>query len=104
VPEEPAIELACDIEDPPLSDVCVPRQFTRAAGTVEAGHPAELIEAARHGEEVVIETEGKTAVKLVLLKSERPQWELGVYSGKIRLREDFNEPLPEDFLIGGVQP
>lgn len=65
------------------------------------GHLAELIEAARHGEEVVIETEGNTSIKLVLVKSERQQRELGVYSGKIRLRDDFNEPLPEDFLIGG---
>ena len=68
------------------------------------GHLAELIEAARHGEEVVIETEGKTSVMLVLVKPPGQQRELGVYRGKIRMREDFNEPLSEDLLIGGGDP
>jgi prevent-host-death family protein len=65
------------------------------------GHLAELIEAAEHGDEIVIEAEGKPAVKLVLVKPAPQRRQLGVYRGKIRMSEDFDAPLPEDFLIGG---
>lgn len=65
------------------------------------GHLAELIEAAEHGEEVVIEAEGKPVVKLVLVKPVSQRRQLGVYRGRISMREDFDAPLPEDFLIGG---
>jgi prevent-host-death family protein len=62
---------------------------------------AELVQAARHGEEVVIESEGQPPVQLVLVKPVRKKRELGIYRGKIRMREDFDEPLPEDFLLDG---
>jgi prevent-host-death family protein len=65
------------------------------------GHLAELIDAAGRGDEIVIEAEGKPAVKLVLVKPVRGKRELGVYRGKIRMRDDFNEPLPDDFLVSG---
>jgi prevent-host-death family protein len=75
---------------------------TKHVSLAEAdGHLAELIDAASRGDEIVIETEGKPAVKLVLVKPMRTQRELGVYRGKIRMRDDFNEPLPDDFLVGG---
>jgi prevent-host-death family protein len=64
-------------------------------------HLAELIDAAGRGDEIVIEAEGKPAVKLVLVKPARYNRELGVYRSKIRMRDDFNEPLTDDFLVSG---
>jgi len=65
------------------------------------GHLAELIDAAGRGDEIVIEAEGRPSVKLVLVKPLRRPRELGVYRGQIRMRDDFNAPLPEDFLVSG---
>lgn len=65
------------------------------------GHLAELIEAASRGDEIVIEAEGKAPVKLVLVRPARASRELGVYRGKIRMREDFNEPMSEDGWLRG---
>jgi antitoxin (DNA-binding transcriptional repressor) of toxin-antitoxin stability system len=73
----------------------------RVSLTEASGHLAELIDAAGRGDEIVIEAEGKTPVRLTLVKPERGKRELGVYRGKIRMRDDFNEPLPEDFLVSG---
>jgi prevent-host-death family protein len=63
-----------------------------------SGHLAELIDAAQRGDEIVIETEGKPAVKLVLVK---PARELGVYRGKIHMRDDFNAPMSEEAWLSG---
>ena len=78
---------------------------TKHVSLAEANdHLAELIDAAGRGDEIVIEAEGKLSVRLVLVKPARHPRELGVYRGKIRLHDDFNEPLPEDFLLRGHQP
>lgn len=66
-----------------------------------SGHLAELIQAAQRGEDVVIEAEGQTPVRLTLVKPPRARRELGVYRGKIRMREDFNEPMAEDAWLSG---
>lgn len=63
------------------------------------GHLAELMEAAKHGDEVFIEGENKTQVKLVVVVPARQRRVLGIYRGQIRMRPDFNEPLPEEFLL-----
>ena len=65
------------------------------------GHLAELMAAVEHGDEVFIEGENKAQVKLVAVVPGRRQRVLGVYRGKIRMRADFNEPLPEEFLLSG---
>jgi prevent-host-death family protein len=66
-----------------------------------SGHLAELIDAAERGDEIVIEAEGKPAVKLVLVKPARVLRELGVYRGKIRMRDDFNAPMSEEAWLSG---
>jgi len=66
-----------------------------------SGHLAELIEAAGRGDEIVIEAEGKAPVKLVLVKPARAERELGVYRGKIRMRDDFNTPISEETWLSG---
>lgn len=65
------------------------------------GHLADLIEAVRRGDEVVIDADGKTPVQLVLLKPQANARELGVYRGKILMREDFNEPVSEEAWLSG---
>ena len=65
------------------------------------GHLAELMAAAERGDEVFIEAENKTQVKLVAVPAARQPRVLGIYRGKIRMRADFNEPLPEEFLLSG---
>lgn len=66
-----------------------------------SGHLAELIEAAQRGDDVVIEAEGQMPVRLVLAAPEPSRRELGVYRGKIRMHEGFNEPLSEEAWLSG---
>jgi antitoxin (DNA-binding transcriptional repressor) of toxin-antitoxin stability system len=67
------------------------------------GHLAELIEAVQRGDEIIIEDAGQAPVKLILATPARIPRKLGIYRGKIRLREDFNEPLPQNFLLNSPQ-
>ena len=77
---------------------------TKRVSLAEAdGHLGELIEAAGRGDEIVIEAEGLAPVKLVLVKPSRGSRELGVYRGKIRMREDFNEPMSEEAWLSGTK-
>lgn len=62
---------------------------------------AELVDAARRGDEVFIEAGNKTQVKLVAVTSARPQRVLGAYRGKLRMHPDFNAPLSNDFWLSG---
>jgi prevent-host-death family protein len=57
-------------------------------------HLSRLLESVEEGEEVIIARAGKPIAKLVPLKSKprRP----GGLKGKIRVREDFDEPLPDE--------
>lgn len=59
------------------------------------GHLAELIEAAKRGDEIVIEGENDTIVKLVTLRaSDKPRL-LGLHRGMVEIRDDFNAPLSD---------
>lgn len=57
-------------------------------------HLSRLLEAVEEGEEVVIARAGKPIAKLVPLKSKRRR--PGGLKGKMRVRKDFDEPLPDD--------
>jgi antitoxin (DNA-binding transcriptional repressor) of toxin-antitoxin stability system len=61
---------------------------------------AELVQAARHGEEVVIESEGQPPVQLVLVKPVRPKRVFGQYRDMIWMSPDFDDPLPDEFWLG----
>lgn len=65
------------------------------------GHLAELIEAAQRGDEVVIEDQGKIQVKLVVVTPGRKPRVFGQHEGMIWMSPDFNDPLPDDFWLGG---
>ncbi len=59
---------------------------------------SKLVETAEGGEEVVIARAGKPVVKLVPFNPVRPIRKPGALKGKIRISEDFNDPLPQDIL------
>jgi len=61
-------------------------------------HFSKLIEAALHGEEVIIAKAGKPAVKLVPIGIVKPTRKPGALKGKIKISKDFNAPLPDDLL------
>lgn len=65
------------------------------------GHLAELIEAAQHGDEIVIEAEGKTPVRLMLVKPERKMRVFGQHQGMMTMSPDFDAPLPDEFWLSG---
>ncbi len=58
---------------------------------------SKLVDAALHGEEVVIAKAGKPAVKLVPFTKPRPR-KFGVLKGKIKIAKDFDAPLPDDIM------
>ncbi len=59
---------------------------------------SKLIEAVEAGEEVVIARAGKPVAKLVAFKPVKPVRKPGLLKGKIRISDDFDDPLPEDLL------
>ena len=60
---------------------------------------SKLIEMAEKGEEVVIARAGKPVVRLTKLEPAKPKIRYGLLKGKIWIADDFDAPLPEDFLI-----
>jgi prevent-host-death family protein len=57
-------------------------------------HLSRLLERVAEGEEIVIARAGKPVAKLVPLRTERRR--PGSLKGKIRVRADFDEPLPDE--------
>ena len=62
----------------------------------------ELIHLAEQGEEIVIAQDDQPKVRLVPVAPKKiGKRVFGEYRGKIRMSEDFNDPLPNDFWVGG---
>lgn len=61
---------------------------------------SKLIEAVSQGEEIVIARAGKPAAKLVPIQSRKTVRRPGALKGKMRIADDFDAPLPDDFLSG----
>ncbi len=62
----------------------------------------ELIHLVAQGEEIVIAQDDQPKVKMVPVEPEKiGKRVFGEYRGKIRMSEDFNEPLPDDFWVAG---
>ena len=57
---------------------------------------SKLIQKVVDGEEVVIAKGNRPIVRMVLIDQIRPKRQLGSYKGKIKISDDFDEPL-EDF-------
>lgn len=62
-------------------------------------HLSRLVDDAAAGEEIIIAKAGKPMARLVPLGPEpRTKRKLGVLAGKARIRDDFDEPLPDRLL------
>ncbi len=59
---------------------------------------SKLIEYVEAGEEVVIARAGKPVARLVSFAPLKPVRKAGALKGKIRISDDFNDPLPQDIL------
>ncbi|QJD90525.1 type II toxin-antitoxin system prevent-host-death family antitoxin [Duganella dendranthematis] len=55
-----------------------------------------LVEAVRHGEEVIISQGGELVAQLVALRPTKVVRRLGTMKGKIWIADDFDAPLPDD--------
>jgi prevent-host-death family protein len=67
-------------------------------------HLSRLVEDVAAGEEVIIAKHGKPMVRLVPLDAAAKKRVLGRLAGKIRIPDDFDDPLPDDMLksfLGG---
>lgn len=61
-------------------------------------HFSKLVEAAAHGEEIIIAKAGKPIARLSALNIKKPKRKPGLYKGKIWIADDFDAPLPDDIL------
>lgn len=64
-------------------------------------HLSRLVERASAGEEIIIAKAGKPIARLVPLATAVKPKKLGLLRGKIGIAEDFDAPLPADFLVSG---
>ena len=65
------------------------------------GHLDELIEKANAGDEVILAKGGEPVAKLVALAKRKGRRVFGQCKGEIWTSEDFDDPLPDDFWLGG---
>jgi len=59
-------------------------------------HFSELLERVRLGEEVIIAKAGEPIARLVPMEASPKQRQPGSARGKIRIGDDFDDPLPPD--------
>jgi len=57
---------------------------------------SHLVDRAAKGEEILIAKSGVPLAKLVPLPKSKPKRKPGGWEGKIRISDDFDEPLPDD--------
>jgi prevent-host-death family protein len=62
-------------------------------------HLSELVAAAERGEEVIIARANKPVARLVPIVQPVAVRTSGLHAGKLRWRDDFDEPLAPDYLI-----
>lgn len=61
---------------------------------------SKLVDAAMHGEEIIIAKAGKPAARLTPLREAPRRIRFGLMQGEVEIAEDFDAPLPEDVLAG----
>lgn len=59
---------------------------------------SRLVEEAAAGQEIIIAKAGRAVAKLVPIKPERTVRKKGLLKGRIRIKDEFSEPLPEELL------
>jgi prevent-host-death family protein len=60
---------------------------------------SKLVELAEKGEDVIIARAGKPVARLTRLETVKKPIQYGLLKDKIWIADDFDDPLPEDFLI-----
>lgn len=66
------------------------------------GHLAELVESIGENDELILEKSGRPIAKLIALPTSKvseqlPPRTVGDFRGRIRIADDFNDPLPDEF-------
>ena len=61
----------------------------------------ELVKLAHEGQEVLITYEGRPTARLVSVPFDNGKREFGKYRGMIKIAEDFDAALPDEFWFGG---
>lgn len=61
----------------------------------------QLLALALKGGDVVIAKDNVPLVRLVPVKPQKQARTAGMHHGAMRMSEDFNDPLPDDFWSGG---
>jgi prevent-host-death family protein len=64
---------------------------------------SKLVERALAGEDIVIARAGVPVVRLVPVQRTAPR-KLGQWKGRVKLADDFNEPLPSEELAAWEEP
>ncbi|MBI5659013.1 MAG: type II toxin-antitoxin system Phd/YefM family antitoxin [Nitrosomonadales bacterium] len=59
---------------------------------------SRIVETVFQGSEVILAKAGKPMAKIVPLQAQKRAIKFGVLKGKIRVADDFDEPLPDDVL------
>jgi len=59
---------------------------------------SKLLDEVERGEEVVITRHGRPVAKLVAAVPARKPRKLGTLKGRIRIKKDFDAPLPDELL------
>jgi prevent-host-death family protein len=99
------LRLDCDEDGGAKGKTTNDGETTVAAKTVtieEAqGHLDELIEKAHAGDEVILAKGGEPVAKLVPLAKRKSRRVFGQCKGEIWTSDDFDDPLPDDFWLGG---
>ncbi len=59
---------------------------------------SELVEKASAGDEIIISKNGVPRARLVALGTDDPKRRFGGWEGKVRIRGNFDDPLPSEIL------
>ena len=59
----------------------------------------KLVELAEQGQDTIIARDGKPVARLTKLATDRKPIRYGALKGQITIADDFDAPLPHDFLI-----
>ncbi|MBV8124274.1 MAG: type II toxin-antitoxin system Phd/YefM family antitoxin [Paucibacter sp.] len=61
---------------------------------------SQLVDQAAAGEDVVVSRHGKPLVRITRLDVAKPRVKFGLLKGKLKIRADFDAPLPDEVLAG----
>lgn len=62
-------------------------------------HLSRLLQEVAAGTEVIITKKGKPMARISRIEEGSPKIRFGVLSGKVKVSEDFDAPLPDELLL-----